>query len=368
MIETDITVIGAGPAGSLAAILLARGGQRVILVEQHRFPRDKVCGECLSALGLKVLQRTALRSSVARLGAIELRRTTIHASDGSSTTILLEHPMWGLTRSALDAGLLDEARSSGVMVIQPARCESVEPGARPGVRIRRLDDNAIEQWRSRWVIVADGKAGLLPNRPAATKDFGIKGHFENIAAPADAIQLFGVNRSYGGIAPVEGGRWNLAFSVPGDRLLAHCGNVADLMESIFAENDALSQLMRDAIRCGPWLSAPLPRFAVAPHWPDGIIPIGNAAAAVEPIGGEGMGLALRSAELAAAAIQYPAHSDGHNIALLRNQFDRLWRIRRVACRAAAMGMSRPALAEVAVSAAANCRQLTTLTMRCMGKQ
>ena len=47
-----IVVIGAGPAGSVAAALLARAGLDVILIEQHRFPRDKVCGECLSALGI----------------------------------------------------------------------------------------------------------------------------------------------------------------------------------------------------------------------------------------------------------------------------------------------------------------------------
>jgi len=51
------TVIGAGPAGSTAAMLLARAGWSVTLVEQHRFPRDKVCGECLSALGIDVLTR-----------------------------------------------------------------------------------------------------------------------------------------------------------------------------------------------------------------------------------------------------------------------------------------------------------------------
>ena len=55
-------------------------------------------------------------------------------------------------------------------------------------------------------------------------------------------------------------------------------------------------------RVGPWLVSPLPRFSVARRWPERVIPVGNAAAALEPIGGEGMGLALRSAELAAAAL------------------------------------------------------------------
>src|SRR5690242_730212 len=65
-------VIGAGPAGSIAAMLLARAQWDVTLVEQHRFPRDKVCGECLSSLGVDVLTRLDLDTTVRAYGAIPL--------------------------------------------------------------------------------------------------------------------------------------------------------------------------------------------------------------------------------------------------------------------------------------------------------
>src|SRR5206468_1372117 len=72
-----------------------------------------------------------------------------------------------------------------------------------------------------------------------------------------------------------------------------------LFEEIASENVAMRQQLQRASRVSDWLVSPLPRFAVMRDWPDNVIPIGNAAAAIEPVGGEGMGLAMRSAELAA---------------------------------------------------------------------
>src|SRR5688500_7121931 len=98
----DVTIIGAGPAGSTAAILLARAGWDVTLVEQSRFPRDKVCGECLSALGFEVLARLGLDGSFRERGAVRLHRAEVHARRGQSLRVELPSPMWGLSRSAFD--------------------------------------------------------------------------------------------------------------------------------------------------------------------------------------------------------------------------------------------------------------------------
>ena len=85
------------------------------------------------------------------------------------------------------------------------------------------------------------------------------------------------------------------------------------------------------------------------YWPDRVVPVGNAACAIEPIGGEGMGLALRSAQLAADAladaIERNAALDVHS---LRRTYTRLWRTRALACRAAAWWVSKPPLCSIAV--------------------
>src|SRR5512132_1222926 len=129
-------VIGGGPAGSSAAMLLARAGWAVTLVEQHRFPRDKVCGECLSALGIEVLRRLTLAADVRAAGAVRLDCALLHAPDGTCASARLPRPMWGISRTALDALLLSAAGRAGATVLQPARCEKLQPGEPPSVSIR----------------------------------------------------------------------------------------------------------------------------------------------------------------------------------------------------------------------------------------
>jgi flavin-dependent dehydrogenase len=340
----DALVIGAGPAGSLAALLLSRAGLSVTLIEQHTFPRDKVCGECLSALGIEVLARSGLTDLPAQ--PIPLTRALIHATDGSSCEIALPDPMWGISRHVLDHHLLNSAKASGVRVLQPARCESFFPA----ITIRNLVTNQIETIESRYVLRADGKSP--PDQ--STGDFGIKTHFADVDGPLDAIELFAVNGSYGGLAPIEGSRWNAAFSVPAERLRGHHGNV--------------QTRLRRARRISPWLASPLPRFGVQSDWSGGIIPIGNAAAAIEPIGGEGMGLALRSAQLAAAAlIQSRRNGKPPDLHALRRDYRRLWKTRAAACRGLSLAVSCGPVARWITPAMAGCEMISNATLSLMGK-
>jgi menaquinone-9 beta-reductase len=354
----DALVIGAGPAGSFAALLLARAGLSVLLVEQHTFPRDKVCGECLSALGIDVLSGAGLNDFP--FSPVLLTRTLIHAVNGSSCEVELPRPMWGLSRHALDDYLLQLARSAGVRVLQPARCEAISPRA----IIRDLITNKIETVEARHVLRADGKA---PS-DLATGEFGIKTHFVGVDGPADAIELFAVDGSYGGLAPIEGDRWNAAFVAPTARLREYHGDIDALFASMILENQVLAKRLSGARRISPWLAAPLPRFGLQNDWPNQIIPIGNAAAAIEPIGGEGMGIALSSAELAADAIVNARRIGGPvDIHYLRSEYFRLWQVRRAACRGLALAISCNSVATMAVPAANACDAFGDALMALIGK-
>jgi flavin-dependent dehydrogenase len=98
----------------------------------------------------------------------------------------------------------------------------------------------------------------------------------------------------------------------------------------------------------------------------GIVPIGNAAAALEPIGGEGMGLALRSGEMAAAAIDAAIRSGAQIGRELPRRFARLWRSRRIFCRALALALSHPPAARVLI-ALGSAGVGTSLALAAIGK-
>jgi flavin-dependent dehydrogenase len=365
----DVTIIGAGPAGSTAALLLARRGWDVTLLEQHRFPREKVCGECLSALGIEVLDRMGLGDRLRALSPVNLIKAILHAGNCDSATAPLPRPMLGISRAVFDEFLLDEARRAGARILQPFRCEgldSTEPGVR--LRVRDLQRNTVESHEPAHVIVADGKSALPGPAPDHTGDFGIKSHWMGISGPRDAIELFGCRGCYGGLAPIEGGRWNAAFSVPASRLRAHGGNIEALFGELVSENTGLARRLDGARRVGDWLAAPLPRFAVRATWPTGVLPVGNAAAAIEPIGGEGMGLALRSAELAA---HFLITSDGSDTqaqrSRLRREYRSLWRVRGAACRVGARVVSSSMTAAISTEILNADGRSGNVAMKLMGK-
>jgi len=363
----DVTIIGAGPAGSVAALLLARANWRVTLLEQHRFPRDKVCGECLSADGIEVLSRIGLRESIEALHPIRLTRSIFTGADGPAATFDLPREMWGIPRSVMDARLLNAARDAGANVLQPWRCEHVTGGVCPVARARDLETNELHDFSPHYVIVADGKAALGDERPQSTGDFGLKAHFTNVNAPPDAIMLLGARGHYVGVAPVTVDTWNIALSVPQERLRACDGDGDKLLDVMTGESSSLAAALDGARRTTDWLAAPLPRFGVAKRWPRRVIPIGNAAAALEPIGGEGMGLAMRSAELAAEALIDAERARVEvNVARLRREYVNLWNTRRLACRVSALAVSSPALAH-AVLPLAESGPLARLAMSWMGK-
>lgn len=444
----SVVVIGAGPAGSTAALLLARGGWTVTLVEQSRFPREKVCGECLSAVGVNVLARSGVLRKLLEAGAVPLRRAVLYSMDGAMLRVPLARGMLGVSRGLLDSVLLRFASDAGATILQPARCEQVWPCSRPRVRLRDLLTNRVSVLESDVVLLADGKSALIGSKPPATSDLGLKAHFvlddrfheplpvkardvsrdllrdaspvETGDAPPvetsdaspfkasdappvetgdasnvmlhdpardllrdasrdmphdepsdklhDAIELFGFDGHYGGLSPIEGKRWNFAISIPAARMRACRGDGDAVLSKLLTGCPALRDRLRGARRVGEWLASPLPRFAVLRDWPTGVIPIGNAAAAIEPIGGEGMGLALRSAELAARWLLGVSSTGRSNVGPMRAEFVRLWRRRALVCRVAAGLLSRRWLAGRALRLAGRSPPVVGLFMDWMGKR
>ena len=127
----DVLVIGGGPAGSSAAIGLAYAGWRVSLVEQHRFPRQKVCGECIAAGNFPLLDQLGVGDEVRRLAGPELTRVGWMDSRDS---IVADMPRCSsgsdgygraLGRDIFDSLLLERAKAVGVEVLQPARVQSI---------------------------------------------------------------------------------------------------------------------------------------------------------------------------------------------------------------------------------------------------
>ncbi len=134
----DAEIVGAGPAGSTASILLAKAGWRVALVEKQEFPRRKVCGECVGATNIPLLQNLGVGAAFACAAGPELLQVVL--LQGNNNVVADLPPAgdgpwrWGraLGRETLDSMLLEQARLSGVQVMQPWSLQAFKGGAGSG--------------------------------------------------------------------------------------------------------------------------------------------------------------------------------------------------------------------------------------------
>ena len=317
MMETsfDAIIAGAGPAGASAAILLARVGWRVALVEKQRFPRRKVCGECLAASNLPLLETLGVGAAFAAQAGPELRQVALMR--GSRSVRALLPPAgdgifrWGraLGRETFDALLLEQARYNGAHVMQPWALQRFE--GEPGkwrCEVRAVDTKALRILRAPVAIDAHGSWESLPSdrsQPACSASdlLAFKANFSGASLPAGLLPVLSFEGGYGGMVIADHGLLTLACCVRRDRLAALRRDLPGLsageaVETLLKRDCAgVGAALQSASRSGAWLAAgPLvPGMRLRADEP--VFRIGNAAAEAHPIIGEGMSMAFQSAWL-----------------------------------------------------------------------
>ena len=297
----DAAVVGAGPAGSAAAAILAQDGRRVLLLEKDRFPRPKVCGEFLSADAEASLARLGVRERLQAAGPERIDRGAIHLPRGARVDFRFEPPAAGVSRYLLDDLLACRAAELGARVRFGARVASV---SRTPDRYR-LALAGGEEILSRLVVGAWGRWDALDRRlerrfqRRRRRYFGWSRDFEGDTTPLSGrVGLYLFRGGYCGLSRVERGTANLAGIVSEERYDA-LGGWAGVLDGARRENRPLdAELGR--LEPGPvGLLATGPVFFTAkPPSEDGMLMAGDAAGVIDPFSGEGQAAALASGILA----------------------------------------------------------------------
>jgi len=318
MTRTELLIIGGGPAGAALAALAADRGVETLLLERDRFPRDKVCGEFVSAEGCAVLARLGVLNAIAAAGAMPMDACLLADGRGRSVSCALpELPTagrtaLGISRAALDETLLRHAVSRGATVREQttATAPILEGGRVAGVTVRAAGAAGTdESIRATLVVAADGRRSMLqrallpgigdPQRTGPRSWFGFKAHFpDHTRGLGRCIELFVFPGGYAGLGPVEGGRLDLALIARVDALNACGGSPQRLFKDRMLRNPLLAERLSGEPPCSPWKTIGPLRFNVRRAASHGALFLGDAAGTIDPFSGEGMSNALRGAELA----------------------------------------------------------------------
>jgi flavin-dependent dehydrogenase len=228
----DALIIGAGPAGSAAAILLARAGWSVAVVERKEFPRRKVCGEYLSATNWPLLRLLGISDAFADLAGPPVRQTAVFIRDKSVVADLPRPdsatPNWGraLAREHLDTLLADRARKLGATFYQPWRCAELSSNADGfTASLESHQSPRSQQVEARVVIAAHGSWEIGPlateRQPSASRPgdlLAFKAHFRRSNLPAGWMPLLSFPGGYGGMVHCDNGRTSLSCCIRRDQL------------------------------------------------------------------------------------------------------------------------------------------------------
>ncbi|MCI0546785.1 MAG: NAD(P)/FAD-dependent oxidoreductase [Candidatus Rokubacteria bacterium] len=309
----DVTVVGGGPAGSAAAILLAERGFTVLLLEKAAFPRAKICGEYLSPECARVLDRLGVLKEV-DAAAQPLCGMRIVAPDG--TVLAGRYPTAGpwrgyrdhalaLPREVLDGILLERARSIAVAVRERHRATGliVEGDRVVGVRAEDPEGRAVEV-RSRLVVGADGRASVVARSLGLVREhrFRRMAFIQDVEGLGDlgAEGLIHVDPpDYAILNPVGAGTVNLSLVVPLRDALPYRGRMERFFPARLKQFRHLPGRLAGMRPVGRLMvMGPLAYRVRAPRH-GGVLLAGDASGFYDPFTGEGIYTALRSAELLA---------------------------------------------------------------------
>lgn len=306
----DVIIVGAGPAGGLAAILLARKKLRVLLVDRQAFPRPKICGCCLNGNALSTLEEAGLSYLFTDNHAVALNEMRL-GSKKINHSFPLQRQMV-LSRECLDSSLINKAMLEGAFFLDTTTAEmgKLLPSSRE-VFLKQGEHQFLST--AKVVLAADGLGGRLLVRKNITHHLEASktriGAGVTISDPPEfykngTLFMTSGKGGYIGLVRLEDGRLDLAAAFDPAAIKKH-GGIGPLAKSLLEEMNWPVPLN---IEKAPWRGTPALTGHIEQVAAERLFVIGDAAGYIEPFTGEGMAWAFTGASFVAPLIAKGAKS------------------------------------------------------------
>ncbi len=333
-VECDILVVGAGPAGSTAAALLAERGHDVLLVEKERHPRFHI-GESLLPVNTALFDRLGLRAQVAAIGVHKPGAEFVADNTGKEVQFSFAHGLdkrftssWQVRRADLDALLFEAAEARGARTMQETRVVAMTPAPEGGrAEVSAVDAAGALQIAPRFVLDASGRdtfmAGRLGTKQANRRNNtgAVYAHFTGAEfRTGEREGYISVHLAEDGwfwMIPLPDGVMSVGFvggpqvfapaspatSLGGTGTAGRRGTPAELLDARIAASPTVSARMRHAVRVSEVRGAGNYSYHGASNHAEGCLMIGDAFAFLDPVFSSGVLLAMSSAEKSVAVIE-----------------------------------------------------------------
>ena len=318
----DVIIIGGGLAGLCNAIHLSKLGKKVLLIEKNEYPKHKVCGEYISNEVLPYLD--FLEVNPFDSGAVRINNFQLSTTKSNIISAKLPLGGFGISRYTLDLVLSEKAKENGVTILQDT--VSNVTFLKDVFQVETKDNNIFT---SKITIGAFGKRSLLDVKmgrnfiqkksPYLGVKIHVKGDFKE-----DLVALHNFKGGYCGVSKVENNAINLCY-ITNYATFKQYKNIEDFQEQVVFKNNYLKEIFHssEAIFEKP-LSISQISFETKKPVEDHILMCGDSAGMIHPLCGNGMSMAIQSAQLASKLILNYFNGEIETRKELEKQYIRQW--------------------------------------------